>query len=128
MSIFKVIRTKTGMGLVTLRPWKKGQTVIEYTGEKVTEEEANRRGGRYLFELNDRYTIDGKGRENIARYINHSCKPNCEAELNASETRIFIKAKRAITAGEELTYNYGKAHFEDYIKPKGCRCIRCHTP
>ena len=122
-----VKRSDAGLGLYTTEPIMKGSRVIEYTGEKISEEEANRRGGKYLFTLNNRSTLDGRGRENLARYINHSCKPNCRAEINNQETRIFIFAKRNIKSGEELTYNYGSDHFDAYIKPHGCRCTACTT-
>ena len=108
-------------------PFAKGDFVIEYTGEVISDEEAQRRGGKYLFELNDKWTIDGKGRQHIARYINHSCKPNCEPQLNDDETRVFIYAKKKITPGEELTYNYGVDYFRRVIKPLGCRCSKCST-
>lgn len=120
-----VKKSKSGLGLFTLEDICKGNLVIEYTGEKITEEEANRRGGKYLFELNDNWTIDGKGRENKARYLNHSCKPNCYPELDEAEEHIYIYAKRNIKAGEELTYNYGKMYFNDLIKKEGCRCDSC---
>lgn len=122
----QVKRASAGLGLFAAAPFKKGDLVIEYTGEVITEEEANRRGGKYLFELNDNWAIDGKGRENLARYINHSCKPNCYPELNEDETRVFIYAKRKISPGEELTYNYGKDYYERMIKPAGCRCSSKH--
>jgi len=118
-------RSRSGVGLSTTIPLKRGARVIEYTGEKITTEEADRRGGKYIFTLNRKWTIDGKGRENLARYINHSCKPNCCAEVNTAETHIYIFARRAIAQGEELTYNYGKDHFNAYIKPLGCRCTAC---
>ena len=120
-----VKKCSSGLGLFTKQDIKKGDLVIEYTGEKITEAEANRRGGRYLFELNDNWTIDGKGRENKARYLNHSCKPNCYPELDEKEEHIFIYAKRNIKAGEELTYNYGKMYFNDLIMKDGCRCDSC---
>jgi len=122
-----VKKSKSGLGLFTRQPLKKGELVIEYTGEKITEAEANRRGGKYLFELNDNWTIDGKGRENKARYLNHSCKPNCYPELDENEERIFIYAKRKIEPGEELTYHYGKMYFNDLIGKNGCRCDNCET-
>lgn len=125
MSGVNVKRSSAGLGLFADQDFKKGATVIEYTGERITEAEANRRGGKYLFELNDKWTIDGKGRKNIARYINHSCKPNCYPELSANERRVFIIAKRNIKAGEELTYNYGKHYVDTYIKPAGCKCASC---
>ena len=120
-----VKKSKSGLGLFAGRDFKKGDLIIEYTGEKITEAEANRRGGKYLFELNDNWTIDGKGRENIARYINHSCKPNTNPELDEKEEHIFIYAKRTIKLGEEITYNYGKMYFDDLIKKDGCRCEYC---
>ncbi len=125
MKKFVVKRGTHGLGLFALVPLTRGEQVIEYTGERISSDEANRRGGQYLFELNDQYTIDGRGRENLARYINHSCAPNCRAELSDDETQVFIYAKRAIKPGEELTYNYGKTFWNEYIKPKQCRCVKC---
>ena len=122
---YAVKKSSAGLGLFATAEYKKGELVIEYIGERITEAEANRRGGKYLFELNDDWTIDGKGRDNTARYLNHACKPNCYPELNDDETKIFIFAKRAIKAGEELTYNYGKMYFNDLIKKDGCRCATC---
>lgn len=121
----QVKRSSAGLGLFAITPFKKGDLVIEYTGEIIREAEANRRGGKYLFELNDDWTIDGKSRENIARYINHSCKPNCYPELNDGETKVFIYAKRKIAPGEELTYDYGKDYVTQVIKPAGCKCDSC---
>lgn len=121
----QVKRSSAGLGLFASAPFQKGDLVIEYTGEIIRESEANRRGGKYLFELNDNWTIDGKGRNNIARYINHSCKPNCYPELNENETKVFIYAKRKISPGEELTYNYGKDYVTQMIKPIGCKCAPC---
>ncbi len=120
-----VKKSSAGLGLFATSDFKKGELIIEYTGERITEAEANRRGGKYLFELNDNWTIDGKGRENIARYLNHACKPNCEPELSEDETQIFIYARRNIKAGEELTYNYGKMYFDQYIGKDTCRCATC---
>jgi len=122
---FELKRSSAGLGLFATTAFNKGDLVIEYTGEKITEAEANRRGGKYLFELNDSWTIDGKGRENKARYINHSCKPNCYPELDDAEEHIYIYAKRAIKSGEEITYNYGKMYFTDLIGKDGCRCSEC---
>lgn len=124
----EVKRSSAGLGLFATTTFNKGDLVIEYTGEKITEAEANRRGGKYLFELNDAWTIDGKGRENKARYINHSCKPNCYPELDDAEEHIYIYAKRAIKSGEEITYNYGKMYFNDLIGKDGCRCSECVKP
>ncbi|MFA5934151.1 MAG: SET domain-containing protein [Candidatus Paceibacterota bacterium] len=117
-----VKRSKSGLGLFAVEPIKKGQFIIEYVGEKVTTDEANRRGGLYLFELNSRWTMDGKSRKNVARYINHSCCANAESEIKGG--KILISAIKNIKEGEEITYDYGKEFFEEYIKPKGCRCTK----
>jgi SET domain-containing protein len=122
-----VKRSKAGLGLFAATNFKKGDLVIEYTGELISEAEANRRGGKYLFELNDDWTIDGKGRENLARYINHSCRPNCYPELTEDERQVYIYAKKKIAPGEELTYHYGKDYFGRIIEPMGCRCEKCTT-
>lgn len=125
MKKFTVKKSSAGLGLFATEPIKKGELIIEYVGETITETEANRRGGKYLFELNDDWTIDGKDRKNTARYINHACKPNAYPELNDEETRVFIYAKRAIAQGEEITYHYGTFYFNLEIKPHGCRCATC---
>lgn len=119
----KVKRGINGLGLFTTIPIKKDAFIIEYIGELLTAKEADERGGQYLFELNSRWTIDGRTRKNLARYINHSCRPNCETDVKGKE--IIVTAKRTIQAGEELTYDYGKSFWNDYIKPKGCRCEKC---
>ncbi len=117
---FSVQKTSYGLGLFTQVEFKKGEFVIEYLGEKITFEEGERRGGKYLMTLDRYFTIDGKSRDNTARYINHSCKPNCVAYTDKGRVKIY--AKRKIVVGEELTYHYGKDYFEQYIKPKGCKC------
>ena len=122
---FSVKRGTHGLGLFTTAAFKKGDLVTEYTGEKITTEEANRRGGQYLFEINDDWVVDGKERHNTSRYINHSCRPNCYPEIDEDEEHIYIYAKRAIKVGEELTYDYGKEFWNVHIKPKGCRCEKC---
>lgn len=120
-----VKRSSAGLGLYANQIYKKGELIIQYTGETVTTDEANRRGGKYLFELNDDWVIDGKGRANTARYINHSCRPNAYPELSEDETQVHIYAKRTIHPGEEITYHYGKDYFVQILKPLGCRCTKC---
>lgn len=120
-----VKRSSAGLGLFTKNLIKKGDRIIEYTGEKISTAEANKRGGKYLFELNSRWTLDGAHRKNTARYINHSCKPNSKAEI--SQGKIFFFAKRDILPGEELTFDYGKEYVDEHIKPFGCRCSHCQT-
>jgi len=120
---FLVKKSATGLGLYSNLQIKKDEFVIEYTGKILTSKEANEKGGKYLFELNSRITIDGSGRENLARYINHSCRPNCEAIIE--NKHILIYSIKQIKKGEELTYNYGKEYFNEYIKPYGCKCAHC---
>ena len=108
----------SGQGLFASQNIKKGTKIIEYTGEKITKPESNKRlarGNNYIFELNDRWDIDGSPLDNIARYINHSCDPNCEVEKTTRS--IWIVALRNIKVGEELSYNYG---FE--AKKYRCTC------
>jgi SET domain-containing protein len=118
---YEVKRSKAGLGLFATQTLKRGDLIIEYTGERITEAEANR------FTLNTAWTIDGKGRENIARYINHSCSPNAEAELDEEELRVHIYAKKKILPGEEIFYDYGSEYWDEHIKPYGCRCIVCKS-
>lgn len=118
-----VKRGVNGLGLFTKVPMKKGECIIEYIGEVITEAQANERGGKYLFQTSKNRHIDGTTRKNIARYINHSCRPNCEVDIIRG--RVFIYTKRKIEPGEELFYDYGKEYFDDHIKPKGCRCEKC---
>lgn len=115
-----VRRGVSGLGLFATADIPKGTFLIEYWGEIISNEEADRRGGKYLFELEGDSTIDGSTRRNIARYVNHSCTPNAEPEED--EGRVFISARRAIKAGEEIGYDYGKSYWDEHIKPHGCRC------
>lgn len=115
-----VRRSKSGLGLFAEQDIPQGEFVVEYWGPVLNIEETDAKGGKYLFEIDDEYTIDGSSRENIARYMNHSCQPNCEPEIEGR--RVFVEAIRDITAGEELTYDYGKDYFNHYIKPYGCKC------
>ncbi len=116
----KIVKTHSGLGVKTLEPIEKGGFVIEYVGEVLTEKQANERGGKYLFETSKDRFIDGTARSNTARYLNHSCTPNCEVEIRGGHILIF--ALRKIKAGEELEYDYGKEYFDEHIKPFGCRC------
>jgi SET domain-containing protein len=119
----KVRRSSAGLGLYAGEDIAKGARVIEYEGRVLTAEEEETSRSKYLFEISSRKTIDGSDRANVARYINHSCKPNCEPIIKGG--RVFIYAKRTIKEGEELVYNYGERYFEDIIKPMGCRCVKC---
>ena len=119
----KIKRAKTGLGLFTESPIPRGGFVVEYKGRLLSREKANEKGGRYLFDVSNRCTIDGTTRKNIARYINHACKPNCEVEVRRG--RVFVFARRIIREGEELYYDYGKEYWDEFIQPHGCRCDKC---
>jgi SET domain-containing protein len=118
-----VKRASAGRGLFALEPIPKGACIIEYTGPTLADEEWENSSSRYLFEVNKKKTIDGWNKANTARYINHSCHPNCEIEIRKG--RVFVMAKRAIKEGEELGYSYGKEYFDHFIKPIGCKCRKC---
>lgn len=120
---YAIRRTATGLGLFALESIPADKKIIEYIGPVMTIEEANKKGGKYLLSIDDKYVIDGTPRSNMARYINHSCRPNAKAYTTG--VRVWIWSLRAIRVGEEITYNYGKEYFEEHIKPKGCKCRKC---
>jgi uncharacterized protein len=120
---YAIKRTTTGLGLFALKAIPKGKRIIEYTGPLISNQEVEKRRGKYFFEVNAKWSIDGSPRSNVARYINHSCRPNAEALI--SRRRVWIWSKRKIKAGEEIAYHYGKEYFEDIIKPIGCKCAKC---
>jgi len=110
-----------GRGLFTAQAIKRGRRIIQYTGEKITKVESDKRlaeGNVYIFALNERYDIDAKAQRHQARYINHSCDPNCHVEKTTRT--IWIVASRDIRVGEELTYNYGY-ELTDTL-PHSCTC------
>lgn len=121
-----------GRGVFALKPIKKGTRIIEYKGTLITDKEADRRYSRLhensphtmLFSLEGGWVIDATRRGNSARWINHSCAPNCEIEEEGR--RIFIDAARDIRAGEELTYDYnlqiGEKHTKKAQREHACFC------
>ena len=114
-----------GKGLFAAQHIKKGTDIIQYVGEKIPKAESARRlaqGNAYIFTFNDRWDIDGKGLRNPARYINHSCDPNCEAQK--TYRAVWIVSLRDIREGEELTYNYG--YEIDDQPPDPCHCGAQH--
>jgi uncharacterized protein len=104
----------------------KGTPLIEYVGKKITkaESEIECEGDNvYIFTLNDEFDLDGNVEWNPARFINHSCAPNCEAEWD--EDHLWVVAVRDIQPGEELTFNYGY-DLEDYHEyPCCCGAPEC---
>lgn len=128
-----------GNGIYTAIDLDIDETIIEYKGLLRTHTEADflyegqsESGHTFLFTLNEEYIIDGNVGGNIAKWINHSCDPNCRAYLledlkgNLRKDRIFIEALRSICAGEELTYDYGivlqERHTPRLKKIWQCRC------
>jgi SET domain-containing protein len=118
-----VKRSSAGLGLYAAEEIPKGICIIEYLGRVISPEEEYTINSKYLFEVTSKMTIDGKPKSNKAGYINHSCRPNAEPEVR--KHRIFIMSKRKIRAGEEICYDYGKEYWNEYIKPRGCRCEKC---
>jgi hypothetical protein len=117
-----VRRSRAGLGLFAVDPIPKGACIIEYTGKLLTREEYQASNSRYLFDIGPGKTLDGSPRSNRARYINHSCAPNCEPDVY--KRRVYISALRDIEPGEELAYDYGVEYFEEYIG-RDCRCLKC---
>lgn len=119
----RIIRRQSpihGNGVFAARDLPKGSRVIEYKGRRLTHTQANRMyandadsGHTFLFTLNEKFLIDGGDGGNDARWINHSCAPNCEAWVIENKQgdkirdRVVIETRRSIRAGEELTYDYG---------------------
>jgi len=124
---YRVCRSHTGLGLFAIKPIKKGSKIVRYFGPlldcKKKKDDAVE--NKYLFELNGRWTIDGSVRENIARYINHACKPNAESDVRPRKRKVFIRAIKNIEPGEEINYDYGTDYFKAYLKPIGCKCAAC---
>ena len=123
-----------GSGVFATKNIRKNTKIIQYIGEKVTRTEGNKRseqrikkylnsnktGSVYIFELNKKYDIDGSPNYNKARYINHSCSPNCEVDIINDE--IWIQSIKNIKRGEELSYDYGYSFDKDDYKDHICKC------
>ena len=124
---YRVGRSRTGLGLFATSRIKKGTRIIRYFGplldskRKKDDEIEN----KYLFELTNRWTIDGSVRENIARYINHGCRPNAESDVKPRKRKVYIRAIKNIEPGDEIAYDYGTDYFKAYLKPIGCKCDAC---
>tara|TARA_B110000444_G_C18836410_1_gene596237 strand:- start:1086 stop:1568 length:483 start_codon:yes stop_codon:yes gene_type:complete len=133
--MWKVKKSKIhSSGVFATNDINKKIDIIEYRGEKITKKEGDVRsekrikkyldssktGSVYIFELNSKYDVDGTPLYNKARYINHSCNPNCEVEIK--NKKIWITSKKYIKNGDELTYDYGYPFDpEDYSDHK-CVC------
>jgi hypothetical protein len=124
---YRVGRSRTGLGLFATKPIKKGAKIVRYFGPLLDSRKKKDDAieNKYLFELNGRWTIDGSVRKNIARYINHACKPNAESDVSARKRKVVIRAIKKIEPGEEINYDYGTDYFKAYLKPIGCKCDAC---
>jgi len=124
---YRVGRSRTGLGLFATQPIKKGTKIIRYFGRLLDSRKKKDDAieNKYLFELNDRWTIDGSMRKNLARYINHACKPNAESDVRPRKRTVIIRAIKNIEPGEEINYDYGTDYFKAYLKPIGCKCNAC---
>ena len=128
-----------GNGVFAVAPIAKGERIVEYKGRRRTHDEVDAdvsgdpdSGHTFLFTLNDEYVIDANYEGGVARWINHSCSPNCEAVLEEADgddrtkDRVFIEAIRDIRPGQELSYNYGitleEKHTPELKKIWECRC------
>lgn len=125
-------------GVFAAQDIPKGKVVIEYIGEKITKDESNRRleasleelpgscgeGAVYIVDLDEEYDLDGDVPDNPAKYINHSCDPNCEMEIR--DGRVFFRSLRDIKTGEELSFNYGygieDSETEEDLEDFKCNC------
>jgi uncharacterized protein len=124
---YRIGRSRTGLGLFATKPIKKGAKIVRYFGPLLDSRKKKDDAieNKYLFELNGRWTIDGSVRENIARYINHACKPNAESDVSARKRKVVIRAIKNIEPGDEINYDYGTDYFKAYLKPIGCKCAAC---
>ena len=133
--MWKVKKSKIhNAGVFAITNIRKDTQIIQYIGEKITRSEGDRRsenrikkylnskqtGSVYIFELNKRYDIDGSPAYNKARYINHSCNPNCEVNIIKGE--IWISSIKNIKKGEELSYDYGYEFDAEDYKEHVCNC------
>ena len=124
---YRIGRSRTGLGLFATKPIEKGAKIVRYFGPLLDSRKKKDDAieNKYLFELNGRWTIDGSVRENIARYINHACKPNAESDVSPRKRKVVIRAIKNIEPGQEINYDYGTDYFKAYLKPIGCKCDAC---
>ncbi|HEX7883792.1 MAG TPA: SET domain-containing protein [Afipia sp.] len=123
----RIGRSKPGLGLFATQKIKKGSKIIRYFGPMLDSKNTKHDDidNTYLFEINNRWTIDGSVRKNIARYINHACRPNAESDVSSRKRKVVIRAINTIQPGEEINYDYGTDYFKIFLKPIGCKCDHC---
>ncbi len=110
----KVKRGLNGLGLFAGEDIKKGELIIEYIGNILTDKETDKiPDSRYIFSVSKNHNIDGTPRWNLARYCNHSCDGNAESDVK--KKRVFVRAIKNINSGEEITYDYGEEYFKEFL-------------
>ena len=126
MKLYKVRKSNIdNRGLYASKNIKAGAIIIHYKGKLITKKETEKNPkydndkAIYLFNLNNRYDLDGDFSYNTARLINHSCSPNCE--VDGKGLKLWIYALQDIKKGEELSYDYGFGYDENY-KDFVCKC------
>jgi SET domain-containing protein len=115
-----------GRGLFAARDYLRGEKVLQYIGERISKAESLRRcgaGNQFIFAVSEAEDIDGAVVSNLARFANHSCQPNCSAECEDGE--IWLVALQPISAGEELTFDYGFDLVDYREHPCHCRAPGC---
>ncbi len=125
---YRISRAHTGLGMFAVKPFRRRDYIATYRGPVITNEESEKRearGASYMFALGKKHTIDGSPRYNVARYINHSCRPN--AEPVGRDGGIVIIASKKIEPDEEITYDYGEDYFSWFVSAGGCRCAWCRA-
>jgi SET domain-containing protein len=124
---YRIGRSRTGLGLFATKPIRKGTKIVRYFGPMLdcNKKKDDAIENKYLFQITNRWTIDGSVRENVARYINHACRPNAESDVQKKKRRVYIRAIKDIAPGEEINYDYGTDYFKEYLKPIGCKCDSC---
>ena len=131
MKLYKVKKSNIDKrGLYASKNIKTGEKIIEYVGKLISKKEAQQNSkfdnnkDIYLFNINEKWDLDGDWSYNTARLINHSCKPNCE--VDGEGLKLWISSLTEIKKGEELTYDYGFGYDADYKQfPCKCRSENC---
>ena len=131
MKLYKIKKSKIDKkGLYASQNIEKGTKIIEYKGKIISVKKSevdpkfDNKKAIYLFNINNRYDLDGDFKFNIARLINHSCNPNCE--VFGEGLKIWVYAMKDIKKGEELSYDYGFSFDENFREfPCNCRSKNC---
>ena len=127
MKLYRVKKSNIDKrGLYASKNIKTGEKIIEYIGRLISKKEAetnskfDNKKDIYLFNINEKWDLDGDYRWNTARLINHSCNPNCEVE--GKGLKLWIVAIKDIKKDEELSYDYGFSYSKEDLKNFVCRC------